>query len=916
MGAADLVLLRHVAASQGLMLESTAEGLMQPGGAHWGCPDKEPSVRLATIEAAGELVEVGAARIPFTNGLLVGIGESRADRIRDLLTLRDLHSRYGHIQEMIIQPFRAKEQTRMEGAARIPSTSGLLVAIGGTGADRLRDRLTLRVLHSRYGHIQEMIIQPFRAKEQTRMEGDHAAISSPHIQEMIMQPVSSLTFSLTSDSLLTPSLPQPFRAKGQTRMGGWGHAEAEELLWSVAVARIVFGAHMSIQSPPNLSVGDVAQSALIAAGINDWGGISPVTVDWVNPEVKPPSNFPLPPSMISHPSSTSPTFPPSILPPIIPVPLPQATFESTQKSLPLPLPPSIHPPPNYPGSASPGPVAPHSRASFSHCSFWEGSRASPASLPQFSVIAQPGHVAGEYGDTWLDPLVLQHVLQHSDSSGYARCEQWAPGTLLPLPPGAEGLLVGPAAAAAAAEGSAAVGDPEAAAVESREISGRGCIAVGADGLLTGTDRRAHVAGDDVESTPSDKAMRMHDVARASDDVARILERALQGRTLSEHAVRMPSHPNTQQAEIVRLFSARGTDFHAVCRAADGLRAVVSGDEVSYVVNRNINYTNVCTYACQFCAFSMSLEEISSRAKEAWERGATEGGIHPDFTGETYVSILSAVKAACPDMHVHAFSPLEVWHGATSLNCRYAYVTRLPDFTGGTYLSVLSVVKAACPDMHVQAFSPLEVWHGATSLNCSVPHFLKLLKSAGLGSLPGTAAEILDDSVRAVLCPDKISTVQWREVIEAAHSVGLPTTSTIMFGHVDHPIHWARHLLLLRSIQERTGGITEFVPLPFVHMQAFEAPQKLRATYHPYPPSGASVPQGQEQARPHVQRVCTDARCASVSQGQQQKRSHIQRVCADACSGAAGAASTHYEHPGLMGEDGIGGRFLSASGWLQ
>ncbi|CAI5517787.1 unnamed protein product [Closterium sp. Naga37s-1] len=631
MGAANLVLLRHVAASQGLMLESTAEALMQAGGAHWGCPDKEPSARLATIEAAGELSEVMDAQWKPSGAHWGCLDKEQRVGLATIETA---------------------------GAARIPFTSGLLVGIGETRADRLRDLLTLRVLHSRYGHIQEMIIQPFRAKE-------------------------------------------------QTRMGGWGHAEVEKLLWSVAMARIMFGAHMSIQSPPNLSAGDLAQSALISAGINDWGGISPVTVDWVNPEAPWPHIQEL--AAVTAASG-------KILVPRLPV---------------------------YP-----------------------------------SFLSLPNQ------DTWLDPMVLPHILQLSDSSGYARCQQWAPGTLLPLPPGAEGLLRaaaglaarGDSDAAEAAATAAAEAEAETAeAAEPKDFSRGGCIAVDADGLLTGTDRRAHVEVDDVESTQSDKAMRMHDVARASDDVARVLERALEGRLLSE-------------AEIVRLFSARGTDFHAVCRAADGLRAVVSGDEVSYVVNRNINYTNVCTYACQFCAFSkgksaeslrgkpylMSLEEISSRAKEAWERGATEvcmqGGIHPDFTGETYLSILSAVKAACPDMHVHAFSPLEVWHGATSLNC-------------------------------------------------SVPQFLKLLKDAGLGSLPGTAAEILDDSVRAVLCPDKISTVQWREVIEAAHAVGLPTTSTIMFGHVDHPIHWARHLLLLRSIQERTGGITEFVPLPFVHMQA-------------------------------------------------------------------------------------------------
>eukprot|EP00775_Hariotina_reticulata_P006598 gene6598-6826_t len=217
-----------------------------------------------------------------------------------------------------------------------------------------------------------------------------------------------------------------------------------------------------------------------------------------------------------------------------------------------------------------------------------------------------------------------------------------------------------------------------------------------------------------------------------------------------------------------------------------MRQVMCGDEVSYVVNRNINYTNVCTYGCRFCAFSkgkreealrgpsylLPLSEISRRAAEAWQRGATEvclqGGIHPDFTGHTYLDILAATKAGAPDIHVHAFSPLEVLHGATTLGL-------------------------------------------------SLTEFLRQLKDAGLGSLPGTAAEVLDDQVRAALCPDKLCTQQWLDVVAAAHSVGLPTTSTIMFGHLDSPAAWARHLLLLRDLQSRTGGITEFVPLPFVHM---------------------------------------------------------------------------------------------------
>jgi FO synthase len=216
--------------------------------------------------------------------------------------------------------------------------------------------------------------------------------------------------------------------------------------------------------------------------------------------------------------------------------------------------------------------------------------------------------------------------------------------------------------------------------------------------------------------------------------------------------------------------------------------VRTGNTVTFVVNRNINYTNICTYGCKFCAFSkgrhsfesrekpynLSFDEISQRTREAWQRGATEvclqGGIRPGYTGETYLSVVNAVKSAAPGIHVHAFSPLEVWHGATTLGL------------------------------------PLR-------------DYLATLKAAGLGSLPGTAAEILDDEVRTVLCPDKISTAQWLQVMEAAHAVGLRSTATIMFGHVDGYRHWARHLLRVRELQARTGGFTEFVPLPFVHMEA-------------------------------------------------------------------------------------------------
>jgi FO synthase len=242
------------------------------------------------------------------------------------------------------------------------------------------------------------------------------------------------------------------------------------------------------------------------------------------------------------------------------------------------------------------------------------------------------------------------------------------------------------------------------------------------------------------------------------------------------------------AEIVSLFEARGRDFDAVCAAADELRREAVGEIVRYVVNRNINYTNVCSFRCQFCAFSkaakssglrgpaydLALDEVARRVREAWGRGATEvcmqGGIHPDYTGETYLALLRAVRDAVPAMHVHAFSPLEVTHGAATLGL-------------------------------------------------SIEAFLARLHDAGLRSLPGTAAEVLDDEVRAILCPDKLTTAQWLQVIESAHNVGLRTTATIMFGHVDTPTHWARHLLAIRRLQARTGGFTEFVPLPFVHMEA-------------------------------------------------------------------------------------------------
>jgi FO synthase len=261
-----------------------------------------------------------------------------------------------------------------------------------------------------------------------------------------------------------------------------------------------------------------------------------------------------------------------------------------------------------------------------------------------------------------------------------------------------------------------------------------------------------------------------------------------------------------ESDIVRLFHARGAEFEAVCDAANELRKAVNGDRVTYVVNRNINYTNICSFKCRFCAFSkgkrnenlrgraydLPLDEVVERARIARERGATEvcmqGGIHPAYTGKTYLELCRAVKDAVPDLHIHSFSPLEIHQGADTLGI-------------------------------------------------GVRDFLLRLKNVGLDTLPGTAAEILDDEVRKIICPDKLDTSTWLEVMRTAHSVGLRSTATIMFGHVDGYEHWARHLLRVRELQKETGGFTEFVPLPFVPMQT---PLYLKGGARPGPTFRESV----------------------------------------------------------------------------
>ena len=524
MTAEEISLLRPVSASMGLMLESTAERLCAKGGPHYGSPDKAPALRLAT------LAEAGRQRVPFTSGILIGIGETRAERIQSLQAILELHERYGHIQEIIIQNFLPKPGTRMASVAA---------------------------------------------------------------------------------------------------------ASVEELIWTVAVARLMFGPHMSLQAPPNLNPGVLGR--LVEAGVNDWGGVSPLTPDYVNPEA--------------------------------PWPEIERLRHDTGRA---------------------GKI-----------------------LAERLTVYPPYAQAPEM---WLDPAMRRAVLELRDGGGHGREENWRAGRSTEAP-----------------------------------------------------------------------ALHLPVREAVSADIAKLL-----------HDIAAQDAEDLGEPEIERLFGARDADFRAVCATADQLRASTVGNGATYVVNRNINYTNICTYGCGFCAFSngkrsregaekpylLDLDEIGNRVREAWARGATEvclqGGIHPSFTGETYLDILGAVKAAVPGMHVHAFSPLEILHGATTLGV-------------------------------------------------SLSSYLQRLRDQGLGSLPGTAAEILDDRVRQTLCPDKLNTSQWLEVIETAHDVGLRTTATIMFGHVDDYRAWARHLLAIRDLQKRSGGFTEFVPLPFV---AHEAPLYKRGRARP------------------------------------------------------------------------------------
>jgi FO synthase len=510
----ELARLRAVAPSQGMMIETLAARLGEPGGPHAGAPDKTPARRLATLEAAG------AAAVPFTTGILVGIGETREERIDALLAIRDAHLRHGHVQEVIVQNFLPKPGTAM-----------------------------------------------------------------------------------------------------------WRRApcDPEEMQWTVAAARLLLPGEVHLQAPPNLA-SDLG--ALLDAGIDDWGGVSPVTPDHVNPERPWPALDAL-----------------------------RAATEAAGRTL------------------------------------------------AARLTVYPEHVRDP--ERWLDPDLRFAVQCASDSEGLARDDTWAAGGGQPPPH----VLPAPVPPTWPARGGTAVGEV-------------------LDGVL---------AGEEVEVD-----------------------------------------------EIVTLLGARGPDLARVAAVADQLRAELVGDTVTFVRNRNINYTNICTFKCRFCAFSkgplslnlrgdpylLDIEEIQRRVVEAVECGATEvclqGGIHPDFDGGYYLDVVRAVRAAAPGIHVHGFTALEVTEGARRLGV------------------------------------PLR-------------EYLAEARDAGLATLPGTAAEILDDDVRAVICPDKVSTDEWLEAHRVAHSVGLRSNVTIMFGHVERPVHVARHLVRTRALQKETGGFTEFVPLPFVHM---------------------------------------------------------------------------------------------------
>ncbi len=550
---AEMNRLKPVAPSMGMMLETTSERLFtEKGQPHYGSPDKDPAVRLRVLEDAGRL------GIPFTTGILVGIGETLTERAESLFAIRQVHREHGSIQEVIVQNFRAKDSTAMR-------------SVDDLGLD--------------------------------------------------------------------------------------------EYLAAVATARVILGPSVRVQAPPNLV--DLAECrALLAAGVDDFGGISPVTPDHVNPERPWPQIDALRALCV------------------------EAGFDLKSRL-------TTHP----------------------------------------ELLDAP----------WVDPRLRGHV----DALR-----------------GPDGLL---------AEGAMPAGMAWQEPDGGLETTGRSDLHASIDTTGRTGDRRG-----DFDEVYGDWAV-LREKVRSGPA---LLGAALGADVTAALQVAESAPTTLTHAQTETLLRAEGAALEVVCSLADQMRRDAVGDAVTYVVNRNINFTNICYTGCRFCAFaqrksdadaySLSLAEVAARASEAVTLGATEvcvqGGIDPELPGTYYGDLARAIKAAEPDLHVHAYSPMEVMNGVAR--------------TG-----------------------------------LSVTEFLTSLKEAGVDSLPGTAAEILDDEVRWILTKGKLPTAQWIDVVTTAHSVGLPTTATMMYGHVDHPGHWATHLGVIARVQEQTGGFSEFVPLPFVHQSS-------------------------------------------------------------------------------------------------
>jgi FO synthase len=557
LGWQDFQRLKPVAPSMGMMLETTARRLYTERGApHFGSPDKDPAVRLRVLEDAGR------SNVPFTTGILIGIGETSAERADSIFAIRRVAREYGGIQEVIVQNFRAKPDTKMRG---VPD------------------------------------------------------------------------------------------------------ADLDDLAATIAVTRLVLGPGARIQAPPNL-IGDQYRM-ILAAGIDDWGGVSPLTPDHVNPER----------------------------------PWPQIDDLA-------------------------------------------GRTAAQGFELRERLTVYPDYLR----EPWLDPRVAPHVAALADpATGLAREDAVPRGLRWQEPDGGWG-----------------------------EAAGRTDLYVTIDTAGRSADRRADFA--EVYGDWAEVGARIEPAARERANGSAAPERLrAQVRAALRRAEDDPAA--LSDAEALALLDADGPELEALAGLADAVRRDVMGDDVTYVVDRNINFTNVCYTGCRFCAFAqrrsdadaytLSLAQVGDRAEEAWQAGATEvcmqGGIHPDLPGTAYFDLAAEVKRRCPRIHVHAFSPMEVMNGSAR--------TGLP-----------------------------------------VREWLIAAREAGVDSLPGTAAEILDDEVRWVLTKGKLPAAAWIDVISTAHELGIPTSATMMYGHVDTPAHWVAHLRVIRGIQERTGGFTEFVLLPFVH----------------------------------------------------------------------------------------------------